>query len=88
LTKPTQEPYLGDAMHSMKRFRDSMEQLSGREKTVAALALVFAIRSYRLAPFFMLNEADASLDNKNIARVANSIFFRLADVPWTVDALR
>jgi structural maintenance of chromosome 1 len=41
-----EEPYLGGvkyhAMPPMKRFRD-MEQLSGGEKTVAALALLFAI---------------------------------------------
>ncbi|CAM9830507.1 unnamed protein product, partial [Sphacelaria rigidula] len=41
-----EEPYLGglkyNAMPPMKRFRD-MEQLSGGEKTVAALALLFAI---------------------------------------------
>jgi structural maintenance of chromosome 1 len=41
-----QEPYLAGikyhAMPPMKRFRD-MEQLSGGEKTVAALALLFAI---------------------------------------------
>ena len=41
-----QEPYLGGikyhAMPPMKTFRD-MEQLSGGEKTVAALALLFAI---------------------------------------------
>lgn len=42
----TEEPYLHGikyhAMPPMKRFRD-MEQLSGGEKTMAALALLFAI---------------------------------------------
>jgi structural maintenance of chromosome 1 len=38
-----------------KVFRD-MEQLSGGEKTVAALALLFAIHSYRPSPFFVLDE--------------------------------
>lgn len=41
-----QEPYNAGikyhAMPPMKRFRD-MEQLSGGEKTIAALALLFAI---------------------------------------------
>ena len=44
-----QEPYVGGikyhAMPPMKRFRD-MEQLSGGEKTVAALALLFAIHRF------------------------------------------
>ena len=44
----SEEPYLSGvtfhAMPPMKRFRD-MDQLSGGEKTVAALALLFAIHS-------------------------------------------
>eukprot|EP00793_Prasinoderma_coloniale_P000453 PRCOL_00005438-RA len=57
------------AMPPTKRFRD-MEQLSGGEKTVAALALLFSIHSFKPAPFFVLDEVDAALDNANVARVA------------------
>jgi structural maintenance of chromosome 1 len=53
----------------MKRFLD-MDQLSGGERTVAALALLFAIHSYRPAPFFILDEIDAALDAANVHRVA------------------
>jgi structural maintenance of chromosome 1 len=56
----------------MKRFRD-MEQLSGGEKTIAALALLFAIHSYHPSPFFVLDEVDAALDNANVAKVAKYI---------------
>jgi len=67
------EPYLEGikfhAMPPMKRFLD-MEQLSGGEKTVAALALLFAVHSFRPAPFFILDEIDAALDNANVQRVA------------------
>jgi structural maintenance of chromosome 1 len=59
-------------MPPMKRFRD-MEQLSGGEKTVAALALLFAVHSYQPSPFFVLDEVDAALDNTNVARIANYI---------------
>ena len=38
-------------MPPMKRFRD-MEQLSGGEKTVAALALLFAIHRYGASSVF------------------------------------
>merc|ERR1711862_565566 len=69
----TQEPYLGGVrFHVMppdKRFRD-MEQLSGGEKTVAALALLFSMHSIHPAPFFLLDEVDAALDKSNIAKVA------------------
>jgi structural maintenance of chromosome 1 len=56
----------------MKRFRD-MDQLSGGEKTIAALALLFAIHSYQPSPFFVLDEVDAALDNANVAKVAKYI---------------
>ena len=59
-------------MPPMKRFRD-MEQLSGGEKTIAALALLFAIHSFRPAPFFVLDEVDAALDNTNVGRIASYI---------------
>jgi structural maintenance of chromosome 1 len=62
----SEEPFKGgmkfNAMPPMKRFRD-MEQLSGGEKTVAALALLFAIHSFHPAPFFVMDEVDAALDN-------------------------
>ena len=72
----TDEPYNTGvryhAMPPMKRFRD-MDQLSGGEKTVAALALLFAIHSYQPAPFFVLDEVDAALDAHNVARISNYI---------------
>lgn len=70
------EPYLaGVRYHSMppmKRFKD-MEFLSGGEKTVAALALLFAIHSFHPSPFFVLDEVDAALDNSNVNKIANYI---------------
>lgn len=70
------EPYLSGikyhAMPPMKRFRD-MEQLSGGEKTMAALALLFAIHTYQPSPFFVLDEVDAALDNTNVGRIASYI---------------
>ncbi|KAI0084077.1 condensin complex subunit SMC1 [Irpex rosettiformis] len=72
----SEEPYAAGikyhAMPPMKRFRD-MEQLSGGEKTIAALALLFAIHSYQPSPFFVLDEVDAALDNTNVANIANYI---------------
>ncbi|KAK6940660.1 RecF/RecN/SMC, N-terminal [Dillenia turbinata] len=66
------------AMPPTKRFRD-MEQLSGGEKTVAALALLFSVHSYRPSPFFILDEVDAALDNLNVAKVAGFIRSKSCD---------
>lgn len=77
-----------NAMPPMKRFRD-MEQLSGGEKTVAALSLLFAIHSYRPAPFFVMDEVDAALDNVNVMKVCNYIRQRsLNDVQCIVISLK
>ncbi len=46
-----------------------IQQLSGGEKTMAALALLFSIHSFRQAPFFVLDEVDAALDNVNVKKV-------------------
>ncbi|KAI9738123.1 MAG: Structural maintenance of chromosomes protein 1 [Claussenomyces sp. TS43310] len=69
-------PYLSGikyhAMPPLKRFRD-MEHLSGGEKTMAALALLFAVHSYQPSPFFVLDEVDAALDNANVEKIRNYI---------------
>lgn len=76
LTADSDEPYLaGVNYHTMppsKRFRD-MEHLSGGEKTMAALALLFAIHSYQPSPFFVLDEVDAALDNANVQKLVNYV---------------
>ncbi|XP_029992403.1 structural maintenance of chromosomes protein 1B isoform X4 [Sphaeramia orbicularis] len=71
-----EEPYLGGISYNCvapgKRFM-SMDNLSGGEKALAALALVFAIHSFRPAPFLILDEVDAALDNSNIGKVTSFI---------------
>jgi structural maintenance of chromosome 1 len=69
---PYSEGIIYNCVAPGKRFRQ-MDNLSGGEKTVAALALLFAIRSYNPSPFFVLDEVDAALDNTNISKVANYI---------------
>ena len=54
-------------------------QLSGGERTLAALALLFAIHKYRPSPFFVMDEIDAALDAVNVTRVARYIRDRAAE---------
>ena len=76
------EPYnAGIKYHAMppgKPFRD-MYQLSGGEKTIAAMALLFAIQKYRPAPFFVLDEVDSALDNVNSAQIARYLRNHIKD---------
>jgi len=71
-----EEPYLEGINYNCvapgKRFQP-MSNLSGGEKTLAALALLFAIHSFKPTPFFVLDEIDAALDNTNIGKIARFI---------------
>ncbi len=42
-----------------------IKSMSGGEKTMAALAFIFAIQEYQPAAFYLLDEVDAALDKKN-----------------------
>ncbi|KAL9238676.1 hypothetical protein vseg_013066 [Gypsophila vaccaria] len=56
----------------------SMKQLSGGQKTVVALALIFAIQRCDPAPFYLFDEIDAALDPQYRTAVGNMIR-RMAD---------
>ena len=51
----------------------SIAQLSGGEKALTALALVFAIFNLNPAPFCLLDEVDAPLDDLNTLRFVNMV---------------
>jgi chromosome segregation protein len=58
--------------------------LSGGEKAMAALALVLGIFHYRPAPFCLLDEVDAPLDEANIGRFTTKVVQMSANTQFIV----
>ncbi len=51
----------------------NIDSMSGGEKTLTALAFMFAVQRYKPAPFYVFDEVDAALDKENSKIVAELI---------------
>jgi len=51
----------------------NIDSMSGGEKTLTALAFLFAIQKFRPAPFYILDEIDAALDKPNTKKAVELI---------------
>lgn len=60
----------------------SIHLLSGGEKALTAIALVFSIFRLNPAPFCMLDEVDAPLDDANVARYCNMVREMSSDIQF------
>lgn len=90
LEKPD-EPFSGGmtikAQPSEKTLQ-RLEAMSGGEKSLTALSLLFAIQEYRPAPFYAFDEIDMFLDGVNAEKVANRIRKSAAYAQFIVVSLR
>jgi chromosome segregation protein len=70
------EPFLGGMTLKVRlvgsKFLD-IRSLSGGEKTLTALAFLFAVQEYAPASFYILDEVDAALDKNNSEKLAKII---------------
>jgi chromosome segregation protein len=51
----------------------NMDSMSGGEKALTALAFLFSVQKYKPAPFYVMDEIDASLDKVNTKRIVDMI---------------
>eukprot|EP00935_MAST-01C_sp_MAST-1C-sp1_P001078 g1078.t1 len=70
-----------------KSWKD-ISNLSGGEKTLSSLALVFALHHYKPTPLYVMDEIDAALDFKNVSIVANYIKERTKNAQFIIISLR
>lgn len=62
----------------------NMMQLSGGEKALSAISLLFAIQSLKPSPFCLLDEIEAALDDSNVTRYAKYLHKLTKDTQFIV----
>mmetsp|Transcript_9235 Transcript_9235/g.34157 ORF Transcript_9235/g.34157 Transcript_9235/m.34157 type:complete len:1338 (-) Transcript_9235:935-4948(-) len=65
-----------------------IQNLSGGEKTLSSLALVFGLHHYRPTPIYIMDEIDAALDFKNVSVIGNYIKEQATNAQFIVISLR
>ncbi|XP_030513204.1 structural maintenance of chromosomes protein 4 [Rhodamnia argentea] len=71
-----------------KKSWKNIANLSGGEKTLSSLALVFALHHYKPTPLYVMDEIDAALDFKNVSIVGHYVKDRTKDAQFVIISLR
>ncbi|GAA6035313.1 hypothetical protein JCM8097_008812 [Rhodosporidiobolus ruineniae] len=71
-----------------KKSWKNIANLSGGEKTLSSLALVFALHVYKPTPLYFMDEIDAALDFRNVSIIANYIQSRAIGCQHIIISLR
>ncbi|KAG2382096.1 hypothetical protein C9374_005888 [Naegleria lovaniensis] len=86
------DPFSEGIVFSVRPPRKSwknISNLSGGEKTLSSLALVFALHHYKPTPIYVMDEIDAALDFRNVSIVANYVKERTKnDAQFLIISLR
>eukprot|EP00347_Sterkiella_histriomuscorum_P021716 403333013 len=72
----------------LKKSWKQMSKLSGGEKTISSLSLIFALHHYKPSPLYCMDEIDAALDYKNVAIVGDYIKKRARNSQFLIISLR
>merc|ERR1711934_878458 len=87
----TLDPFAEGINFSVRPPKKSWKQitnLSGGEKTLASLSLVFSLHHYKPTPLYFMDEIDAALDFRNVSIIANYIKERTKNAQFIVISLR
>ncbi|ELP91678.1 structural maintenance of chromosome protein, putative [Entamoeba invadens IP1] len=71
-----------------KKAWKNITNLSGGEKTLSSLALIFALHHYRPTPIYVMDEIDAALDFRNVSIIAHYIKERTKNAQFSIISLR
>ncbi|KAG0252496.1 hypothetical protein BG011_006944 [Mortierella polycephala] len=84
---PFSEGIIFSVMPPKKSWKN-ISNLSGGEKTLSSLALVFALHHFKPTPLYVMDEIDAALDFRNVSIVANYIKERTKNAQFVIISLR
>ncbi|XP_023662970.1 structural maintenance of chromosomes protein 4 isoform X2 [Paramormyrops kingsleyae] len=85
------DPFSEGIMFSVRPPKKSWKKifnLSGGEKTLSSLALVFALHHFKPTPLYFMDEIDAALDFKNVSIVAFYIYEQTKNAQFIIISLR
>lgn len=85
------DPFSEGVLFSVRPNKKSWKRisnLSGGEKTLASLALIFALHYYKPSPLYVMDEIDAALDFANVSIVGHYIKQRTGNTQFIIISLR
>ncbi len=89
--KDTLDPFAEGVLFQVRPFKKAwkhMSKLSGGEKTLSSLSLIFALHLFKPSPLYCMDEIDAALDYKNVAIVGKYIREKAKNCQFLIISLR